>query len=61
MGAVVPATAVPAAVADSMVATEAEAGSTLAAEDIPGAKIFGALGQPHHDKWVAARIVGLVA
>jgi hypothetical protein len=47
-------------VADSMAATEAEADSTVGAEDIPAAKVFGARGQPHHDKWVVARIAGLV-
>src|SRR5271169_2474881 len=61
VGAVVPATAVPAAVADSMVATEAVADSTLAAEDIPVARLFGVGGQPRHGRWVVALLAGFVA
>jgi hypothetical protein len=60
MRAVAPTTAVPAAVADSMVATKA-AGSTLAAEDIPAPRVLGARGQLHHDRRVAARLAALVA
>jgi hypothetical protein len=44
-----------------MAGTKAEADFTLAAEDIPAAKVFGVRGQPHHDRWVVARIDGLVA
>jgi len=58
MRAVAP-TAVPAAVADSMVATKA-ADSTLA-EDIPAPRVLGARGQLHHDRRVAARLAALVA
>jgi len=59
-GAVVRTMAVPAAVEDSM-AGKAEADSTLAAVDIRAAKVFGVHGQPHHDRWVAARMAGLAA
>jgi len=60
MGVVVPTTAVPTAGAGPMAGTKAEEDSTLAEEDIPAARAFGAWGRPHHDRWVAARIAGLV-
>ena len=60
MGAVAPTTAVHAAVVDSMAPIEA-ADSTLAAEDIPAARVFGARGRPLRDRWVAARLAGLPA
>jgi hypothetical protein len=48
---VVPTTAVPVAVADSMVATKVEADSTLAAEDIPSGKSFRSVSRSTTDGW----------